>query len=445
MKKDYLLFFFCCMLITQGFSTVPPTDTTIEAFINKNIFHAAVKDENMQVLLAKTYEHFDRYDKANCKTIFNEKGAIKNNAAVIFIFNPLNDRLLDETKVRKIVCSSGRDIYGKPCINTNDYLLAKKYVLLVFIGKTVGAEELRIDLKESYFHKSFSELKEIATIVVGAGLVNDYEGRIVYYGRADLRSPCTLSVKVPYQSPLREDSLYNRNLSVNLKSTDQDINMAISPSQFKLKFSDESSVKTKLRLNYTLNDTLKKSLKLELPGYYFYKDDQLLITQDIHERNFFAFSLGASISQLSSKQFSYNNDTVSVRLDSVGRESWKSNLLVGLEFYPFGRDMDQFLPIWKAPFRNFEERIGIMGGIRLSKDPLSAYYYGICLSLSKGLTVTVGYNYSNQYNNQVVYLPNVGSVDNAKEYLKRSYERNIYFGIFLSPLQMARTLGLTKR
>jgi hypothetical protein len=445
MKKNYLLFLFCFTWVNQGFSIVPPADTTIEAFINRNVFHAAIRDENIQVLLNKTYEHFNGYDQTNCKTIFNEKGTIKNNAAVIFIFNPLNDRLLDETKVKKIVCSSGRDLYGKPCISTNDYLLAKRNMLLVFIGKTVEAEGLRIDLKESYFHKSFSELKELATIVMGAGLVNDYQGRIVYYGRSDLKVPCTLSVRVPYQTPLREDSLYNKNLSVNLKSADQDISMAISPSQFKLKFSDESSVKTKLRLNYTLNDTLKKSLKLELPGYYFYKDDQLLITQDIHEQNYFAFSVGASVSQLSSKQFSYNKDTVSVRLDSAGRENWKSNLLVGLEFYPFGRDMDRFLPIWKEPFQNFEERIGIMGGIRLSKDPLSAYYYGICLSLSKGLTITVGYNYTNQYKNQIVYLPNVGSVDNAKDYLKRSYERNIYFGIFLSPLQMARTLGLKKK
>jgi hypothetical protein len=444
MKKSYFLFFFSFILINRHFGAVPPVDTTIEAFINRNIFHTAVKDENIQVLLDKTYEHFNRYDKTNCKNVFNEKGVIKCNAAVIFIFNPLNDRLLDETKVKKIVCSSGRDRYGKPCISTDDYLLAKKNMLLVFIGKTVEAEELRIDLKESYFHKSFSELKNIATVIAGAGLVNDYQGRIVYYGRADLKSPCKLSVKVPYQSPLREDSLYNRNLSVNLKSADQDINMAISPSQFKLKFSDESSVKTRLRLNYTLNDTLKKSLKLELPGYYFYKDDRLLITQDIHEQNYFAFSLGASISKLSSKQFSYNKDTVSVRLDSAGRENWKSNLLVGLEFYPFGRDMDRFLPIWKAPFRHFEERIGIIGGLRLSKDPLSTYYYGICLSLSKGLTITVGYNYTNQYKNQIVYLPDVGSADNAKEYLKRSYEKNIYFGIFLSPLQMARTLGLKK-
>lgn len=443
MKRIYPLFLFCFILINQGFCALPPTDTIIPAFINRNVFHDAITDGNMQVLLNNACEQFGKYDKTNCKNVFTEKKTIKNNAAVIFIFNPLNDQLLDETMVRKIVCTSGQNAYGKPCISTDDYLLAKKYVLLVFIDKTVNAEELTIELKESYFHKSFSELKDLATTFLGSGELNDYQGRLVYYGRGDLKAPCTLSVKVPYQSPLKEDTLYNRNLSVNLKTAEQDINMPISPSQFKLQFGDTISVKTKLKLNYKLNDA-PKSLKLELPGYYFYKEDRLLITQDIHERNYLAFSVGGSISQLSSRQFSYSNDTISVRLDSVGRENWKSNLLVGLEFYPFGRDMDRFLPIWRAPFANFAQRVGIMGGIQLSKDPLNTYYYGICLSLSKGLTITVGYNYSNQYKNQIVYLPNIGSVDNAKEYLKRTYERNIYFGIFLSPLQMARTLGLKK-
>jgi hypothetical protein len=443
MKKIYFLFFCCFIFIYQSFCAATPTDTTIAAFINRAVFHAAITDGNMQVLLNNTCEQFRKCDPENYRNVFTQKNAIKNNAAVIFIFNPLNDQLLDETIVKKVVCTSGYNAYGKPCISTDNYLLATKNILLVFIDKTVYSEELQIEFKESFFRKSFNELKDIATVFLGAGGLNDYEGRLVYYGRNDLKAPCTLSVKVPYQSPLREDTLYNRNLSVNLKAADQDISMPISPSQFKLQFGDTISVKTKLKLNYTLNDA-PKSIKLELPGYYFYKEDRLLITQDVHERNHFAFSLGGSISQLSSKQFSYNKDTISVRLDSAGRENWKSCLLVGLEFYPFGRDMDRFLPIWRAPFANFEERIGFMGGVRLSKDPLRAYYYGLCLSLSKGLTVTVGYNYTSQYKDQVMYIPDIGSVDNAKEYLKRSYERNIYFGIFFSPLQMAKAIGLNK-
>lgn len=444
MKKNLLSsIVFIVLFYVKAFCADPPSDTTITAFIGKETFANALKAKNFKLIIDSAGDKLKVHSKTEYSKVFDSDKNIRRNAAVILIFNPVNKECLDETQVKKIVCSRGKKKKGKVTISTEEYLLAKRNVMIIFIGNTVKSDGIKVDLKDSYFKNSFNELKDLVVSVMGGGSDTSYAGRIVYLGKKDINSPCTITANVPYKKPLTADTLYNKNFGVTLKSADQDVDMIISPSQFKLNF-DKAPVKTDLNIEYKL-DGKDKTLELQLPGYYFYRSDKKTIKQEIHERNFLAFSVGGSLSKLNLKQFSMKNDTVTVTLDSTQKVEWKSNLLVGLELYPFGRDIDNFKPIWKAPFKKFYERIGVMGGIKLSKNPLDSYYYGACLSLAKGLTVTVGLNYTNQYKNQVAYLPNVTSVSDAKEYLKKEYEKNIYFGIFLSPGQMAKTLGLKKK
>lgn len=181
----------------------------------------------------------------------------------------------------------------------------------------------------------------------------------------------------------------------------------------------------------------------------------------VHERNFVSFQVGLANNKFSANNFSIANNNLVVKPNNTQKEEWKSNLTALIAFHPFGRDIDNFNPIWKSLFagntdiedknkraakwfyNNLFSRIGIYGGVKISKDPLSGLTAGLNYALTKEFSVNVGWTWTNEVIPQVTDIGTITSLPDALKYAKRDYSGPKFsWGITFAPSSVISMLGL---
>ncbi|RXK62386.1 hypothetical protein ESA94_05090 [Lacibacter luteus] len=181
----------------------------------------------------------------------------------------------------------------------------------------------------------------------------------------------------------------------------------------------------------------------------------------VHERNFVSFQVGLANNKFSANNFSIANNNLVVKPNATQKEEWKSNLTALIAFHPFGRDIDNFNPIWKSIFarnadienknkraakwfyNNLFSRIGIYGGVKISKDPLAGLTAGFNYALTKEFSVNVGWTWTNEVIPQVTEIGTITSLPDALKYAKRDYSGPKFsWGLTFAPSSVISMLGL---
>lgn len=378
------------------------------------------------------------------KQIFDNDSTLRTRATIFYIYNPFESDTSDKfnpAAVNVIVLNqekTGLLISSKQKKNAwSDYLLNSNKVLLYMIGPTATyGTEFSVKNGSSFFSQNLNEMIDLISKYPFPKVMPSRDTcRMVLLDKRKINPPSTLSFNVPYE--LNVDTLKKPEKEIVIKLVDSTSEVVVS-----YPYSGE---KKTLDLTYTLNRK-KKDLSLDLPEFYKPKISRVpkTFSYKIHERNFLSLKVGISATDVKLKQFSFNNDTLKVSLDSAGKSQWTANLYVSAELFPFGRDIDRFEAIWKKPFYKPWERLGIFGGIKLSKDPLSAFYTGLSVSISKTSSIQFGFSFRNEVVPQVTSVEGITSLDSALEYAKRKYGRSFFVGVSFAPGQISKSLGLGK-
>jgi len=170
------------------------------------------------------------------------------------------------------------------------------------------------------------------------------------------------------------------------------------------------------------------------------------ILSEIHEKSYVGIKVGVSLANVENKFFNLNtNNELTIQSDSLNSTDLKANLMALIELYPFGRDYDRLKPITAANNIPFYERIGIVGGVKISKDPLEAIFTGASLAISKEFNVVAGISFI-QIAKDVKVLE-VGynkTIEYLRDHADKEYKPTFYFGFSLSPGQLLKSLGISK-
>ena len=125
------------------------------------------------------------------------------------------------------------------------------------------------------------------------------------------------------------------------------------------------------------------------------------------------------------------------------------------------RDIDNFRPIWKVLFQKNPNkharnaglwlynstlgRMGLYGGLKISKDPLSDVHAGFNYALTKEVSVNLGWTWTNELQPQITEIGNITSLKDALKYAKRKYGTGQFsWGLSFAPSSVIQMLGLGK-
>ncbi len=165
----------------------------------------------------------------------------------------------------------------------------------------------------------------------------------------------------------------------------------------------------------------------------------------IHEKNHWLFRVGVSSSYLDRNQFEIQNNNIIVKPDSIAQKQWKSNVIVMVQWHPFGRDIDNFAPSIFSPFDQFAGRWSINAGLELSTNPLEALFCAASYAISKDIDIDVGATWQDDFTPTVKYIGNITSLADAENFLKRSYSKpQLFLGVSFAPSAFATFMGLNK-
>ena len=282
-------------------------------------------------------------------------------------------------------------ILAKENFEWSDYLLNKKNIMLVFLG--------------------------------GASSFKNYQLQIT-------------NNKKKYQEDFEDLLLLMKSIGINFTP------------EFRDATDDDCSPKSPDESQIPLTYVLIKRSKIIPPSTIEFitdkKDKKLLTT--VHEKSFIGIKVGVSIQNIDKKNFSLNqNNQLTVETDSLNPKDLKLNMMAFLELYPFGRDYDRLKPFWEKDNIPLYERVGIVGGLKISKNPLESLFLGASFAISKPLNVTIGMAF-NKISKDVDSLL-VGQ-NTTLEYLQRNagkeYKPTLFIGISLSPGQLFKVFGVKK-
>lgn len=189
-----------------------------------------------------------------------------------------------------------------------------------------------------------------------------------------------------------------------------------------------------------------------------FKSDQ---TFTIHENNVASFQVGVSNSKLAINNISIAGGNLVVKPDANQSTSWKSDAYAIVELH-IPRDIDNFRPLWKSLFSkrpddktfdfgnwlcdNTISRIGIYGGVKIAKDPISNLYAGFNYAVTKDIGFNFGWAWVNDYATQVTDVGAISSVSDALKYAKREYSKGKFsIGISFSPSAFSTAVGLKSK
>lgn len=189
-----------------------------------------------------------------------------------------------------------------------------------------------------------------------------------------------------------------------------------------------------------------------------FKED---LTFSIHEANIASFQIGVSSSKLSANNLSISDGNLVIKPSEEQSDTWKSNAYALFEIH-LPRDIDNFRPLWKTLFTkradddtfafnkwlydNTISRIGLYGGVKIDKDPLSNLYAGFNYAITKELAVNLGWTWVNDYTPQVTAIGDITSVSDALKYADRKYSAAKFsIGVSFTPSAFATTLGIKSK
>jgi hypothetical protein len=298
-------------------------------------------------------------------------------------FKYINDSTFTENTKNDEIIVLHKDKSDKDTKKWSDYLLNTKDILLVFVGGETNLQNSKVKIvkKKSFFTTSMADMIALIKALNPVADAAKLPVSFVLLNPKKLASPCTIKIS---------------------------------------------------------HEEQKDSLEVE-----------------IHEKNFFAFHAGVSGQQLNKNQIKLQNQQLIVALDSTQKKDWASNLAVFLTFYPFGgRDIDRFDPIHKINLRGKKtqhilykltlERIGVFGGVKMSKDPIQNIYFGGSYAFSKALNFNIGWVWANTLTPSVTNVGSINSFADAVKYADRKYERQLFIGVSFAPSSVTEILGLNK-
>ncbi|MEP3390402.1 MAG: hypothetical protein ABJO02_19580 [Reichenbachiella sp.] len=335
----------------------------------------------------------------------------------------------------------------------SDYLYNTQNVMFLFI-KSAGFDseqkpidnKITLDKEKSFFKTSLEEAFDLtSSLLQSQGDKDNTKGeigvgdpvfcKVIVLKKSEVSSPLKVSYSVPY---VKGDTIE--------KSTQ--------PVTYEIEFSDAGNLKEPFKTqaqNTNNSSPIKGTITYETTVKKMtFKNNAKNKSLDfrIPDKNYLAISVGLSASQIDLKNLSVDsvrNIGIS-ELDSADQKEWKDNLMLNLEFYPFGRDIGQLKPLLKDPWTKLHTRFGLYGGARLNKDFLDALSAGFAFSYSKTVTLTFGWSWiADQIEEgQMVAVPeDLSTVDEAKAFFRKDYERsNFTVGISFAPGQIIKALGI---
>lgn len=273
-----------------------------------------------------------------------------------------------------------------------------------------------------------------------------------------------------------EDGYYRQNNEEHKKLSNSEIKIVYHTSFFKNSFKDLKTVITGSMsgggssavpsIKITIVQLNKRAIKSPCDIVIQNKSFKKNLEFEIHERNFASFQVGVINNKYRANNFSISEGNLVVKPDDTQKEEWKSNLFAAIEFHPigygpaWGRDIDNFNPIWKDLFaikRDIREngrgwkwfkdialsRIGIYGGLRISKDPLSSLHAGFNYAITKELYLNFGWVWNNELTPQVTAIGDISSLDDAAKYARRKYSGGKFsWGLSFAPSSIIDMLGI---
>jgi hypothetical protein len=193
---------------------------------------------------------------------------------------------------------------------------------------------------------------------------------------------------------------------------------------------------------------LMKRSKIEAPSNLEFKTPkgEVKTLSEIHERTYIGIKVGLSLTNVENKNFNLNaTNGLTIKTDSLDSKNYKTNMMALLEIYPFGRDYDRLKVITDKDNSPFHERLGFVGGVKISKDPLETIFGGLSLAISKEFNVVAGIAFT-KIAKDVTNL-NVGyskTIDYLRANVDKEYKPTFYMGFSLSPSQLFKSLGISK-
>jgi hypothetical protein len=364
------------------------------------------------------------------KKLFDKNGKLRGCSSIVFVENPVNEKGEEDTTSVKTFTINNNDLTEK-----DDYALGKKEILLVFIGNTATkVNKLHAHLEPTYFSQTLKDAIDFAS--KGAALKEFAQPELVtvpvlfvLLKKEKIRAPSDISFNVPY---FKKEAGANTNVNVELTKNSAKFNFNI-PSSSK-----------EQEITYSVNGT-PETLKVTTPTV---NSNALKLVYDSvkiknHEKNHLVVSVGISGTYLDYKDFSMHGDTVTVKLDTAQKRKISSNLMIGIEWYPFGRDLDRY-SLGSKPFYRWWSRFGVFGAAKMSSNPLESLFLGATLSLTKEFSVHAGCLWQYQTPDQTRVVNGVSNVTEARKYLNTSYKGTFSFGITLSPSQAVKALSPEK-
>jgi len=305
----------------------------------------------------------------------------------------------------------------------------------------LGARMASLDAEIVKLNAEYLEKEEIISLVLGKfnkrTKVNDYMYHtkdimvVVLEGEESLAKS---TIGVQNKTGAFGRSLEElKDLSDKLEIFDNNESTQDEKLQLKFMILDESKIKppTTILVSHESFDTLKF---------------------DIHEKVVAQIKVGFSGAEVDRQDLSIGGDDMdelTINVDEDSRTELKSNALAMIELYPLGRDLNNFESIFN---RNntvpIQQRFALVGGLRLSSDPLESIFGGIAFALDKEFSVNFGFTFQRKLVEGTFDIDPVDPADlsGALEYLRanagREYTPKLFIGISLSPSGFANLIGL---
>lgn len=164
----------------------------------------------------------------------------------------------------------------------------------------------------------------------------------------------------------------------------------------------------------------------------------------IHEKSYLGIKIGLSLTNIDNKLFKLNNNNeLSVKTDSLKPNDIKFNLMGLVELYPFGRDYDRLKLVTDKDNIPIHERIGLVAGLKISKDPLESIFAGASFAVSKAFNIVGGISFNKTPkdidNLEVGYNT---TLDYLRRHADKEYLSKFYVGISVSPEALFKVLGI---
>jgi hypothetical protein len=174
-------------------------------------------------------------------------------------------------------------------------------------------------------------------------------------------------------------------------------------------------------------------------------------TLSFKERVMLGIRVGLGASQFSLKSFKIEDRQLVISGDEAQHADWRSSFAAMLEIH-MPRDEEALEPLWGKGvwqggwdilYNLTLQRLGVIGGIRLSTDPLESWYLGLNYSVTPEIGIVVGQQGINQPKDGAYSIGGITSLADADRFTRRRYAAPKFFvGLSFTPRAIGRAMGV---